>query len=110
MRVEKRVEIFGRKISLLKVSPQTGRMHQIRVHASFAGHPIVGDKIYGSNEEIYLRFIETGLDQEMKHDLLLPRHALHASMMRVKIGGKEHHWSIDLASDLKDFLNDKMII
>ncbi len=33
--------------TLLEVSPQTGRTHQIRVHMAHIGHPIIGDKIYG---------------------------------------------------------------
>ena len=39
----------GRKTSLLKVDLDTGRKHQIRVHTSEAGHPILGDKRYGGN-------------------------------------------------------------
>lgn len=107
MRVEKRVVVSGRKISLLKVSPHTGRMHQIRVHAASIGHPIVGDKIYGGNEEIYLRFIERGMDEQMQQELMIPRHALHASEMSVEISGKMCHWSIGMASDLIDLLNKK---
>jgi 23S rRNA pseudouridine1911/1915/1917 synthase len=109
MVVEERVEILGRKISLLKVSPQTGRMHQIRVHAAHAGFPIVGDKIYGANEEIYLRFIEAGMDDEMKHDLMIPRHALHASEMSLSLGGEMRHWNIVMASDLHEFIINKII-
>lgn len=110
MRVEERVEVCGRKMSLLKVSPQTGRMHQIRVHAAHVGHPVVGDKIYGGDEGIYLRFIETGMDQEMKRELMIPRHALHASKMSVMLGGEMHRWGIGIARDIDDLINDKMIL
>lgn len=36
--------------SLLKIYPQTGRTHQIRVHMNYIGHPIVGDSRYGGKE------------------------------------------------------------
>ena len=35
--------------SHLKLCPQTGRTHQLRVHLSAIGHPIIGDRLYGSN-------------------------------------------------------------
>jgi RluA family pseudouridine synthase len=40
-------------LSLLEVSPLTGRTHQIRIHLSGIGAPIFGDKIYGEKGEIY---------------------------------------------------------
>lgn len=44
IKVLKRNEHF----SLLEISPQSGKMHQIRIHLNHIGHPIVGDKLYGS--------------------------------------------------------------
>ncbi len=37
----------GRQVSLLQLTPHTGRTHQLRVHLASAGHPIVGDDLYG---------------------------------------------------------------
>lgn len=106
MRVVERVEVEGRRLSLLRVEPETGRMHQIRVHASHVGHAIVGDKIYGADEALYLRFIERGvLDDGMMEELLLPRHALHASGMGLVLGGVRCDWRIELAEDLRGLLD-----
>ncbi len=41
------------KHTLLELNPITGRTHQIRVHLSHIGHPIIGDKIYSKNAKIY---------------------------------------------------------
>jgi 23S rRNA pseudouridine1911/1915/1917 synthase len=65
--------------SLLNVEPLTGRKHQIRIHLAHIGHPIVGDKIYGGDELIYLSFVEGKLTEEQKQRLILPNQALHAA-------------------------------
>ena len=52
------------KLSLVELSLETGRTHQIRVHMSSIGHPIVGDVLYGGKE-------------------LFPRQALHAHKLEL---------------------------
>ncbi len=64
--------------SLLEIRPETGRQHQIRAHMEAIGHPIVGDKIYGKEPQIFLNYIEHGMTPEIMEKLLLPFHALHA--------------------------------
>jgi 23S rRNA pseudouridine1911/1915/1917 synthase len=91
----------ARKFSLIRAVPLTGRTHQIRVHLSSIGHPIVGDKIYGPDESLYLRFIENGWTSELERQLLLPRHALHSA--RLAIEG-EHEWTSSLPPDLAHFI------
>jgi len=65
--------------ALCEARPLTGRQHQIRVHFASIGHPIVGDKLYGAGEALFMRACEEPLTPELLACFDgLPRHALHA--------------------------------
>ena len=53
-------ERIGDKFALLEVSLETGRTHQIRVHCSHIGHPLVGDPLYGNGIEKVLKLKTQG--------------------------------------------------
>ncbi len=99
--VEERFVRQEKQFAIVRAIPQTGRMHQIRVHLAHLGHAIVGDKIYGPNEQHYLRFIETGWTEELERELLLPRHALHSARLRI---ASEFDWASGLPEDLASWI------
>jgi 23S rRNA pseudouridine1911/1915/1917 synthase len=57
---------------------ETGRQHQIRAHLRAIGTAIVGDKLYGPDDELFARGADGTLTAEDMEVLELPRHALHA--------------------------------
>ncbi|MGH7978433.1 MAG: RluA family pseudouridine synthase [Limisphaerales bacterium] len=74
--------------SLLRVLPRTGRKHQIRIHLAHIGHSIVGDKIYGGDQDLYLALVQGRLNDKQKRTLILPHQALHAQSVRFSWRGK----------------------
>ena len=93
----------GAEFTVVRVFPETGRTHQIRVHLAHIGHPVVGDKLYGPDPDHYLRFIETGWTPELQQSLLLPRHALHSAKLRAVDGAEEWLWESELPDDMAEF-------
>lgn len=65
--------------TLLKIHPLTGRTHQIRVHATFAGHPIAGDDKYG----------DAGFNRQMRA-YGLTRLFLHAAQLDIELPDNKH--------------------
>jgi 23S rRNA pseudouridine955/2504/2580 synthase len=60
------VQFFGKTATLMEVALHTGRTHQIRVHAAYAGHPVAGDEKYG-DAEFNLRMQKLGLARMFLH-------------------------------------------
>lgn len=87
----------GDPFSVLAVSPQTGRKHQIRIHLAYAGYPIVGDKLYGADEQRYLRLVEGRLTDEDRRGLRLTYHALHARALAFAWRGRP--WRFEAPAD-----------
>ncbi len=77
-------------ISVVKCEPVTGRTHQLRVHLSSIGHPIVGDDMYGGG-------------------FAMPRQALHAGILRFRhpFTGEKMEIVAPLPNDMEEFLKEQ---
>jgi len=95
--------------TLLKVKIKTGRTHQIRVHMSAYGHPIVGDDLYGTKKT---KAKNTRLQRKLasgQEKLNLDRIFLVASELKfTDLNGKEKTFRIDLPDDLKNLLETEI--
>jgi 23S rRNA pseudouridine1911/1915/1917 synthase len=104
--VEKRFARSDAKFTLLHLLPRSGRKHQIRIHLQHLGHPIVGDKIYGGDSDLYLALVEGRLTEEQRERLILPSHALHAG--RLQFHWRERDWDFSTPPEpmFTDFLKE----
>ncbi len=98
----------GRKISLVECFPRTGRQHQIRVHLASRGLPLVGDKLYGPDEQLFLRGIDDTLTSEDEALLRLPRQALHSHTLSLRhpISGDPLELSCPFPEDMRKLLEE----
>jgi RluA family pseudouridine synthase len=84
-RTEIEVLHSGEGWSWVAAFPVTGRLHQIRVHLKSVGHPILGDKVYGHDERLFLKFVsDEPFTPEEEALLALPRQALHAHKLTIQ--------------------------
>jgi tRNA pseudouridine32 synthase/23S rRNA pseudouridine746 synthase len=69
----------GANMAWLEFLPKTGRTHQIRAHAAFIGHPIIGDAVYGGGEgamHLLARRILLPLDEPVAAQAPVPAHMM----------------------------------
>ncbi len=104
--VEARFRRGDEPFAVLRALPQTGRQHQIRLHAQVAGFPLVGDKMCGPDPGYFDRFSKHQLEDEAWAALRLPRHALHAAHLRFEhpIDRRPLTFEAPLPRDLSDFV------
>jgi len=90
----------------LHVALQTGRTHQVRVHFSSLGHPIVGDETYGGGEGRETGFMGEGRKHAKQVLKLINRQALHAYSLKFvhPVTGEEMAFSSPVPEDMNRVL------
>ncbi|NOT78139.1 MAG: RluA family pseudouridine synthase [Bacteriovoracaceae bacterium] len=87
--------------------PQTGRQHQIRVHAKAHGLPLVGDKLYLGDYEMFQRFKDNEAFESDFNLMELPRHALHAIALKIPYKKEEKLFLTSIPKDLAEWITHK---
>lgn len=99
-----------RKFTLVRVVTETGRKHQIRAHAQWLGHWMVGDKIYGPDARCYLDFIDGGWTPALAEKLLMDRQALHCAEIDLRAAGVDYVFTAPLAEDMRRFCGERGMV
>lgn len=88
----------------------TGRKHQIRAHAEWLQHRVVGDKLYGPDSGLYLEFATQGWTA--RHSALLPltRQALHCAAIDLRPTGMDYLLRAPWPKDLALFAERRMAL
>jgi 23S rRNA pseudouridine1911/1915/1917 synthase len=86
----------------IRVQLETGRTHQIRVHMAHAGHPLVGDPVYGGR----MRLPKGGTPEMIRAVQHFPRQALHARRLGLvhPASGENMSWESPLPVDMVELL------
>ncbi len=105
VRVERRFERDARPFTLVVLRPHTGRKHQLRIHLAHIGHPIVGDKIYGDDEQRYLRFVTRTMTDDDRRALMTEHHLLHARALGFTWEGRDWMFEAEPGDEVRDWID-----
>jgi len=96
----------GSGMSVVEAELVTGRLHQIRATLCSLGFPLAGDKIYGRDENIYIRFVRDEMTDADRLLLVLNRQALHAASLEIShpLTGKLLSCKAELPDDMRILL------
>jgi len=94
--------------TLAGVQLKTGRKHQIRAHAEWLGHRVVGDKLYGSDPGLYLEFAINGWTARHSELLGMPRQALHCAAIDLRPTGLNYLLRAPWPADMASFAEEEM--
>ncbi|MGI6395166.1 MAG: RluA family pseudouridine synthase [bacterium] len=84
--------------SLVKATLETGRTHQIRMHFSYLGHPIVNDSLYGGE----IKTANPALNKKLS---LAPRQLLHAKTLQFELFREKYLFELEIPEDMRNILN-----
>lgn len=104
-----RHEVLNKVISVVTCQLETGRTHQIRVHMQHAGHPLLGDQLYGLPPQEQRSLMNRGgYDEETREAVLaFPRQVLHAGeiMFIHPVTGEDMSFEADLPQDIENLIS-----
>jgi len=103
-----KLDVIGNKFTLAELTLKTGRTHQIRVHLSHLGYPIVGDQVYGFRKTWWNRQCPEGIDMAQS----INRQMLHSFLLGFTHPGTGCYceYQAPVAPDMENVIKDLKVI
>ncbi len=97
--------------SIARAFPETGRLHQIRVHFAALGHPLLGDPLYTGAGEIYRKMVAGKATAADRESLGFARVALHAAVLQFPHPATQRDLRVEapVPKDMQNLISDKLM-